>query len=552
MINGKTTRIPMSRGRAGSTSSYGQGSMNGSLGRTEQELPPVEEGQRTHTSRSTVRLPHSKVSEIFNESAPFSTNSWISSQHEFEAEHAVPYRPSTDSEERPFEHWYRGDVSRNGGVGELRVGRREEMLDIANYGHTFRKATSRVALNNYSRSRSNSRGRDISGSRVGSRQRAESVNATLRQSIYLDEDEHADDVGMVLDEQPPTDLEGGSDEEEEEHDVYSQNVMPHPNGSISSPSLALVGSQLGQSDARHRAAQSSVSRIPTPVSHRQMSAPPRTPTPTKPIRGASEGASSSAPTTPRSQRLPRSQSQPYSQTQGQRASPTAKRKAKSPAATPSVSTTKKAKTKPPSSMRKTAPRNDENRRSIGQYPAPDGDDVVDAIPSWTQPIPPSGNWDDVVLPVVARKKGLEGHYATADGSPRLKQNTNSNIYEPAPGTFGYDHTKYRRQQYNDGEEHIPMDEFGHKMDGVKEDVRAVDEQPRPQSPATVKLNELDIDRARLRPSPPPSPPPFAHYTASHGADQSGVEIIRPHETQKVQEAIADEDRGAGCCRCIIM
>jgi hypothetical protein len=44
-------------------------------------------------------------------------------------------RPSVDSKERPFEHWYRGEVSRNGGVGELRVGRRMEMLEIASYGH---------------------------------------------------------------------------------------------------------------------------------------------------------------------------------------------------------------------------------------------------------------------------------------------------------------------------------------------------------------------------------------------------------------------------------
>jgi hypothetical protein len=40
-----------------------------------------------------------------------------------------------DSKERPFEHWYRGEVSGNDGIGELRVGRRMEMLEIASYGH---------------------------------------------------------------------------------------------------------------------------------------------------------------------------------------------------------------------------------------------------------------------------------------------------------------------------------------------------------------------------------------------------------------------------------
>jgi serine/arginine repetitive matrix protein 1 len=36
------------------------------------------------------------------------------------------------------------------------------------------------------------------------------------------------------------------------------------------------------------------------------------------------------------------------------------------------------------------------RRSIAQYPTPaDGVDMVDAIPSWTEPVPASGNWDEV-------------------------------------------------------------------------------------------------------------------------------------------------------------
>jgi serine/arginine repetitive matrix protein 1 len=52
-----------------------------------------------------------------------------------------------DSEERPFEHWYRGEVSRNGGVGELRVGKRQEMLDIANYGHMTRNYNQNANLN---------------------------------------------------------------------------------------------------------------------------------------------------------------------------------------------------------------------------------------------------------------------------------------------------------------------------------------------------------------------------------------------------------------------
>ncbi|KAI0917551.1 hypothetical protein AcV7_004882 [Taiwanofungus camphoratus] len=570
LTNGKVTRIPVSRGGAGSTSSYVHGPANGGTSRGEgsnvaskhsgelhsslrepPELSSGNEGQRSYTSRSTVRMPRHKASELFNEPAPFDTNSWISSSNDPENDPAASLRLSTDSEERPFEHWYRGDVSRNGGVGELRIGRREEMLDIANYGHAFRKA-SHVGLSNYSRSRSTSRGRDTVGLRMGSRQRAESVGATVRQSIYIDDDENARTAGMVLDEQPLTDLE--SDEyEEQEQDVYEQDVVPHPNGTISSPSLTLTGPANDHIDAsKQRQRQHSVSRIPTPTFQRQISVPPPTPTPTKPVRGASEPGTSSATSTPRSQRLPRSQSQP--QNQGQRTSPSAKSRTKSPATPVSASSARRIRpkgTKPPSSMAKKISRKDENRRSIGQYPTPDGDDVVDAIPSWTQPVPPSGNWDDVILPVVARKKGLEGHYATADGSPRQKHEAN-NVIEPAPGTFGYDYSKYRRPRENGGAEEIQMDEFGQKLDVAREEPPTA-QQPAPQPQHLYRnANESEHDLAHSRPSPPPSPPPFSRYknsdmTTENGMHQPMEPPMGDHDKQGGQD-----DEGAGCCKCVIM
>lgn len=544
-LNGKTTRIPVSRGRAGSTSSHTQGSMQGSVGRTEQELYPVEEGQRSYTSRSTVRLPNHKTSDIFSESAPFGTDSHMSSRPEFDHEFFDAHRYSSESEERPFEHWYRGDMSRNGGVGELRVGKRDEMLDIASYGHTIRKPSHGTSHGKTSRSRSNSRGRDFSASRHGTRPRAESIGATVRESIYIDDDEHANDSTMVLDEQPPTDVEADFDNyEEADAYPYEQDVLPHPNGTISTPSLSLNTSQTSATAARsHRTTPSNISRIPTPTSYRQISPPPRTPTPSKAVRGATEnGATSSASSTPRAQRMPRSQSQPQTQTQAQRSPPSAKRKAKSPAASSSGSAAAK-KSKPPSSMRRMTPRKEENRRSIGQYPATDGDDVVDAIPVWTQPVPPSGNWDDVVLPVVARKKGLDGHYATVDGSPRPKQ-TRETEYEPAPGTFGFDYSKVRRRPPpGDGEEQIPLDEFGQKTDAVNQ---LIDEQPKPQAPLFIKSPEPEPDRARSRASPPPSPPPFAHYATALANGE--VQAIQP----PVQKLEVDDDKGAGCCKCVIM
>ncbi|GBE85075.1 hypothetical protein SCP_0702610 [Sparassis crispa] len=540
MINGTTTRIPVSRGRAGSSSSHAHGSTHGSIGRPEgsghtyiesSDLYPVDESLHTHSTRSTVRIPPAQGSRLFREHAPFGSVRSIDYD---------PPRLSSDSEERPFEHWYRGDVSRNGGVGELRVGRREEMLDIASYGHTFRNASSRAALSSYSRSRSNSRGRDTE-SHTGMRSRAEGVGATTRESFYLDEDEHTQDMDMVLDEQPLTDLESdGYADQEEVLDLYSeQDVLPHPNGTVSSPSLTLSNDISG-----HRYAQQSVSRIPMP-STRHISPPPRTPTPTQAMRSMSEASTSSATSTPRSEQPSRMQPSPQSQTPVKSAPSTAKRRAKSPATPGSATSSKKPKTKPPpSSMQKKLQLKEEYRRSVGVYPAPDGDNVVDAIPSWTQPVP-SGNWDDVVLPVVARKKGLDGHYATADGNPRPKPKLA--VYEPAPGTFGYDHSKYRPPNANMAPQDIPMDEFGQK----KEVESVLNPEPTHQ-PSLAPKPSPEPDRARLRPSPPPSPPPFSHYAENNDETTLHVTQFPSPPRRKAKDGRADDDGGAGCCRCIVM
>jgi len=66
--------------------------------------------------------------------------------------------------------------------------------------------------------------------------------------------------------------------------------------------------------------------------------------------------------------------------------------------------------------------------------------MADAIPTWTQPVSPGGNWDDVrmypscvserelifsmhtqvVVPVVARKKGMDEFYTSAGGRQQKK------------------------------------------------------------------------------------------------------------------------------------
>ncbi|TFK93299.1 hypothetical protein K466DRAFT_478952 [Polyporus arcularius HHB13444] len=544
----KGTRIPVSRARTGSISSQAQstynppnGRANGSVGyyrqnteASDSQLYPVEEKVKASSqkSRSTVRIPRHNVSEIFEEQAPFPPDSLSSSQSQLEYGRQSPERMSSESEERPFEHWYRGDVARNGGVGELRVARRQEMLDIANYGHTLRKASVKQPQSGLSsRSRSNSRGRDMPNSRVRTRHRAESVGG--RESIYIDQEDVGADT--VMDERPPTDFE---DDGYDDHldDYYSQGVLPHPNGSISSPSL-------DRSDTpTSRTTQNTTrSRIPQPTPRSRTT----TPTPSKPTRSASESgmAGPSSPTS--SPQVPRSPSQSKTLSPTSTSSPStpsAKRRAKSPANGTPVSASKKPKAPPSAMQRKQGNKNEENRRSIGQYPMPEGDE--DAIPTWTQPKPANGNWDDVVLPAVAKKKGLQDQYETADGSPKPRDEPM--VIEPAPGTFGYDPTKYRKR-YNANPEHIPMDEFGHKPSSPTQELKVPSPDPRfTHPPHTPQSFERRAE----------SPPPFSHYASSDsGVPPPSVQPMQPMATlqpQRQEQQLPVEEDSGGCCKCVIM
>lgn len=353
------------------------------------DLWPVSEAYPPSSvgSRTTLRTPRSQVSELVNEQPPFNANSISSRGAGYDSDYGVP-RMSTESEERPFEHWYRGDVSRNGGVGELRVGRRQEMLDIANYGHALRNASSRTALNN--RSRSNSRGRDTKYDPPPHRPRAGSVGALDRESIYIDQEEQLHEGTMVLDERPLTDLdsdEDGYDDEDAEYydDQHTERLgsFGQHDGTISPPlSLERSDTPTTLVDNTRPAFKS---RIPTPTP-RQISESSRTATPTQ--SPTLNGADS--PPTPKAQ--PPSQTPTPKLTPNTAQGSTNKRRAKSPAAS-NASSTKKSRTKSPAKPQ--AKKKDEARRSVAQYPAPEGDDIVHAIPSWTQPVPPSGNWDEV-------------------------------------------------------------------------------------------------------------------------------------------------------------
>lgn len=395
----KPTRIPIAaRTRTTSTSSHAQRaeSRNGVYHRPYQPPTPdtsqdnwvVKASDPLHPATPPMASIRHQASNIMNEPAPFATSSITSSIRSRIQEPVYPNpRPSNDSEERPFEHWYRGDVHRNGGVGELRVAKHVEMLQIANYGHTLRKSV-RGHTRDLSSQMDSTRGR----------KRADSVGTGTRESLYLD-DERTKGVGMVLDENPLTDVETDAETDPETfYDAYAgldteadaddttQTCFSAP---TPGPPLAAVSSSRSQTPTSTYPVlgANTTSKYATypqtagePLRSRTPSVPPRmsveNTVPTPPIPG------------PRARAVSRTTS-PTSQLSEQSHT---KRRAKSPAASSPASTPKKAKIKaktPPPTSRREDPRG-----SIAGYPTPEGN-MVDAIPTWTQPVQKSGNWDEV-------------------------------------------------------------------------------------------------------------------------------------------------------------
>jgi hypothetical protein len=383
----KPTRIPVvSRNRTPSESSHGHSTSHGrsfDVSRSgpytspvvgpQPELWAVEESKASNRSRPTVSDQRPATQ---NEPSPRKQGSLKSSLSirrerppvaEEDPDAAEP-RPSTDSEERPFEHWYRGDVRRNGGVGELRVAGKQEMLDIATYGHRYGGKNKQSTMGP-----STLRGLPSTEDFPTRRKRAGSfTEGSGRESFYLDE-EGAKALDNVLHEDPLTDLEGDGDQDQDMN--YDREILPSTlTMPSSSPDDHRSVTPTNRSIERERNAPQT--RIPGPAPRQSSDVPPSLP----------PSSSSSAP----ANSLGRTQS---NRSQSTPASPmeTHKRRAKSPAPPSAAKKAKKASKSPGRSKAE----EEKNRRSIANYPQPAGDNVVDAIPSWTQPVPADGNWDEV-------------------------------------------------------------------------------------------------------------------------------------------------------------
>jgi len=199
--------------------------------------------------------------------------------------------------------------------------------------------------------------------------------------------------------------------------------------------------------------------------------------------------------------------------------------------------------------------------------------LVDAVP-WTQPDQNfgSGNWDDVVLPTVAKKMGLSqgGDNNILEGGFNAKQKKQTDeevVYEPAPGTFGFDASKIRPRgrpsQFDD------RGEFGEeeKVEVKEEEVPPVPQTPPAPAPTSTPINRLEF-KYPVRSS---SPPPFSNYAAPapqltprHSRVDFNEIPMKPIAvpvvaTQPIQPLRqdprmkpVDDEHEAGCCKCTIM
>ena len=393
--------------------------------------------------------------QILNEPPPFSPSvaSMLSSDLQYEQSRLVgvygqeaPPRPSTDSVERPFEHWYRGESTRNGGVGELRVGR-SEMLDIAQFGHRPQPRVNPVT-GAVTMSVANAASLSVSRRRVGSLDRSRSGD---RDSWFID-DKTREAMGLhgrVMEESPLTDLEDvdGTTEGPESTIGYrgrqreswrssgrqegnatqpGEGQEQYPSRSSSTPPFARTDAMVQQ----QLPMASSVSIRPTAALVRQNSKKS-----TKSTKSAKSTTLSAGRRTPTSTKA---MSVTPAKVAAANGTPSA---ARPPTVGKVPATSQKGKTKTPAKPKpRQAPKSTPPAASEPDHLASESTDgtLVDAIPVFS-PMPRDGNWDDMILPTVAKKMGIEGYgvrtengvVAKNDGLLPRKRDT---IVHPVRGT----------------------------------------------------------------------------------------------------------------------
>lgn len=288
----------------------------------------------------------------------------------------------SSDKERPFEHWYRGEAARNGGVGELRV-ERAEMMNIAKFGHKTpgsggspTKRTSPLGFGEFGQGR----------------RRAGSMDEKRESWI-------PDTAGMskVIDESPLTDLEG------DEYTTEGERSYPYPIRNGGANGLGIAVNSSGQNSSAHSRGPSGdgyaeetfveedtiMSTTPTGIS-------------SMPMRNGTAG-------TEKATGIP---SYGRQQSNGSGKVPLGANNGAGPAPSQSTSSGSipkpgpKGKAKPRSrqvSKVSPPPAQDENVDEEEGYEMVAGEKIPFRRP------PAKGNWDDIVLPAVSKKMGIEGY-----------------------------------------------------------------------------------------------------------------------------------------------
>jgi serine/arginine repetitive matrix protein 1 len=292
--------------------------------------------------------------------------------------------------ERPFEHWYRGEAARNGGVGELKIGK-AEMLDIAQFGYTKTKLS---GVEDF---------RKVGTSTTGAlRRRAGSFDGK-RESWIMEEAAYG--LGKVIDESPLTDLEG------DEYTTEGERNYPYPStstfGVVNSTSPMGIPGSKGQEyayvdeDTTMSTTPTGISSVPAgPYSSRRgtITNGNGTPTPSKqqsPPASRIATANGRQPSSPPSagSKTPLGTNNGASAKSSLLGKPTSKNgKGKAKSGIP------KKGSRTLSSADQAAQQEDEQE---GEQ------DGVEKIPFRNPPT--KGNWDDIVLPAVTKKMGIDGY-----------------------------------------------------------------------------------------------------------------------------------------------
>ncbi|CAE6390823.1 unnamed protein product [Rhizoctonia solani] len=528
-----------------------------------QLTPPTPDRPAHRRKRDTFVPPPPDANEeiLFDEPAPFTVNS-----------NSLAGRSSIDE----YEHWYRGEGrgggGRNGGHGEIRIATRTEMLEIASFGHPP--------------SRNNSRG---NYGEFGWRSKAYDDSTVGTRFRWPDENEVS-----VLDEAPLTDLD---DFDTESYNPGSQDARSIEVRSIESYQPLDVRSeeQATLEDARSvelnpepdgrpepatpiKPPPSRIARATSPPVGPGASTPSlvsrtgRSPTPSKARSTKAQSPTPKAQSPPpKSVQSPKGAQSPKPKSTGRRgtnASITSKSPSRggtsqlspNPTSTPKTPKTPRigaaspgritTTPSPRTRLQSTGTKSNGTKRTKklstgGSSPGPSSaHSLADAIPQIfpEQQIPNDGNWDDVVLPTIARR--LQG----GDVVMLERKPIEEEPLPPAPGTFGYQEKEKVRKEHDERRRSgTELEEFG-AWEGMAKKPKTMDK---------PKVVEKAEERRNA-----PSPPPFSDYTpvppVAKPPEPTPAPVLQPMTIseadlrQDVAGRPKDDSHGSGCCKCVVM